>query len=90
VSNRWAGLRTFAPDRVFVAGFDPRCEGFCWLAGQGGYGIQSAPALAALTRYLVQGAGPAPEFRAVLDYRAAVSPERLIERLMDTHREKSG
>lgn len=78
VHSSWAGLRTFAPDRVFVVGFDPRCEGFCWLAGQGGYGIQSAPALAALTRFLVQGAGPEPAFRAVLDYQAAVSPERLL------------
>ena len=46
--------------------------------GQGGYGIQSAPALAMLTRYLVLGAEPPPEFRAVLDHRRAVSPERLI------------
>jgi D-arginine dehydrogenase len=78
VHNRWAGLRTFAPDRLFVAGFDPRCEGFCWLAGQGGYGIQSAPALAVLTRYLVQGVEPSAEFRPVLEHRRAVSPQRLI------------
>jgi D-arginine dehydrogenase len=78
VHNRWAGLRTFAPDRLFVAGFDPRCEGFCWLAGQGGYGIQSAPALAVLTRYLVSGAEPAPEFRAVLEHHDALGPQRLI------------
>jgi D-arginine dehydrogenase len=78
VHNSWAGLRTFAPDRVFVAGFDPRCEGFCWLAGQGGYGIQSAPALAMLTRFLVLGAEPPPEFRAVLEHQRAVSPQRLI------------
>ena len=86
MSNRWAGLRTFARDRVFVAGFDPRCEGFCWLAGQGGYGIQSAPALAALMRFLIQGVGPGPEFRAILDYQEAVDPKRLI----DTDREKCG
>ena len=78
IHSRWAGLRTFAPDRVFVAGFDPRCEGFCWLAGQGGYGIQSAPAVAALIRYLVLGLAPEPAFRPVLDHRAAVSPARLI------------
>lgn len=46
VSHRWAGLRTFSPDRVPVAGFDPRVEGLFWCAGQGGYGIQTAPALA--------------------------------------------
>ena len=78
IHSSWAGLRTFAPDRVFVAGPDPRSEGFCWLAGQGGYGIQSAPALAVLTRFLLQGAEPAPAYRAVLEHRAAVSPERLI------------
>ena len=78
VHSSWAGLRTFAPDRVFVAGFDPRCEGFFWLAGQGGYGIQSAPALAVLTRYLIQGVEPEPAYRGILDHRAAVGPERLI------------
>jgi len=79
VVNRWAGLRTFAPDRVFVAGFDPRSEGFFWLAGQGGYGIQSAPALAQLTRYLVQGTEPDPAFAIVRDHVAAVAPDRLLQ-----------
>jgi D-arginine dehydrogenase len=40
----WAGLRTFATDGEFVGGYDPRTPGFFWAAGQGGYGIQSAPA----------------------------------------------
>jgi D-arginine dehydrogenase len=40
----WAGLRTFAADGEFVGGYDPRTPGFFWVAGQGGYGIQSAPA----------------------------------------------
>ncbi len=44
----WAGLRTFAPDRSPVVGFDAHAPGFYWLAGQGGYGIQMAPALARL------------------------------------------
>lgn len=42
----WAGLRSFAPDRAPVYGFDPRAEGFFWFAGQGGFGIQTAPAAA--------------------------------------------
>jgi D-arginine dehydrogenase len=42
---RWAGLRTFAADRVPVVGFGS-APGFFWLAGQGGYGIQTSPALA--------------------------------------------
>lgn len=45
----WAGLRTFAPDRSPVVGFDEHAPGFYWLAGQGGYGIQMAPALARLS-----------------------------------------
>jgi len=44
--HRWAGLRSFVADRSPVAGFDPDAPGFFWLAGQGGYGIQMAPALA--------------------------------------------
>lgn len=46
IESRWAGLRSFAPDGDPVAGYDPEGEGFFWLAGQGGYGIQTAPALA--------------------------------------------
>lgn len=78
VRSRWAGLRSFAPDRVFVAGFDPRAEGFFWLAGQGGYGIQSAPAMAELTRYLVLGSTPGAEYAAILRHVDAVAPDRLL------------
>ena len=49
VRSTWAGLRTFAPDRVPVVGFDPHIEGFFWCGGQGGTGIQTAPAIAGLT-----------------------------------------
>jgi hypothetical protein len=44
VERSWAGLRTFAPDRVPVIGFDPAADGFFRLAGQGGYGVRRAPA----------------------------------------------
>lgn len=53
VAHRWAGLRTFTPDRVPVVGADPREPAFFWLAGQGGYGIQTAPALGAATAGLL-------------------------------------
>jgi D-arginine dehydrogenase len=46
IGHRWAGLRTFSPDRLPVLGFDPQLAGFFWCAGQGGYGIQTAPAMA--------------------------------------------
>jgi D-arginine dehydrogenase len=55
VERTWAGLRTFAPDRTPVVGFDPAAEGFFWLAGQGGYGIQTAPALSRLAGDLLTG-----------------------------------
>jgi len=53
VRSKWAGLRTFAADRTPVIGFDPVQEGFFWLAGQGGFGIQTAPAIARLAKALV-------------------------------------
>ena len=46
VERSWAGLRSFAPDRLPVYGFDPDAEGFFWCAGQGGFGIQTSPAAA--------------------------------------------
>jgi len=46
INHSWAGLRTFAPDRAPVIGFDPEVEGLFWSVGQGGYGIQTAPAWA--------------------------------------------
>ena len=48
VERKWAGLRSFAPDRVPVFGADPHQPGFIWCAGQGGVGIQTSPAIAAL------------------------------------------
>jgi D-arginine dehydrogenase len=53
LDHSWGGLRTFAPDKNPVVGFDPDTEGFFWLVGQGGYGIQSAPALSRLAAALV-------------------------------------
>jgi D-arginine dehydrogenase len=56
----WAGLRSFAPDDDFVIGWDARCDGFFWLAGQGGYGIQTAAgASAAAAALLVREPLPA-------------------------------
>lgn len=54
ISN-WAGLRTFAPDRVLVIGPDARDPAFFWLAGQGGYGFQTCPAASRLAADLVGG-----------------------------------
>lgn len=58
VERSWAGLRSFAPDRRPVYGFDPSAPGFFWCAGQGGFGIQSAPAAARLAAALLLGRDP--------------------------------
>jgi len=55
LAAKWAGLRTFAPDKMIVAGFDARAEGFFWLAGHGGYGIQTAPAMGQAVGALARG-----------------------------------
>lgn len=56
VSRSWAGLRSFAPDRAPVYGFDPLAPGVFWCAGQGGFGIQTAPAGSMLAAALLMGA----------------------------------
>jgi D-arginine dehydrogenase len=58
VEHRWAGLRSFAPDRLPVYGFDPAHPRFFWFAGQGGFGIQTAPAAADLAARLLLGEVP--------------------------------
>lgn len=74
IAHRWAGLRSFAPDRIPVVGFDAEVPGFFWLAGQGGYGIMSAPALAAITAHLV-AAAPLPAWLGEVDL-TALDPAR--------------
>jgi D-arginine dehydrogenase len=53
VEQKWAGLRSFAPDRLPVIGWSGDDDGFFWFAGQGGYGIQTAPAAAKLAAALL-------------------------------------
>ncbi|MGP1257170.1 MAG: NAD(P)/FAD-dependent oxidoreductase [Kiloniellales bacterium] len=72
----WAGLRTFAPDKSLVIGFDPSADGFFWLAGQGGYGIQTAPAAARLAAALVLGREVPPELAGPDFAVESVSPAR--------------
>jgi D-arginine dehydrogenase len=74
IHSRWAGLRTFTADRHPAVGFAPDAEGFFWLAGQGGFGLQTSPAMAAIVECLVAGtAWP------VIDVeRAALDPARFV------------
>lgn len=57
IMNRWAGLRVFVPDRSPIVGPDAGADGFVWCAALGGYGIQTAPAMARLCAALATGAG---------------------------------
>lgn len=78
IRRSWAGLRTFAPDRTLVIGPDPRADGFFWFAGQGGYGMQTAPAAAELAVDLALGRAP----HRLLDRGvepAVYDPGRLLE-----------
>ncbi len=80
IENKWAGLRSFVADKCPVVGFDANVDGFFWLAGQGGYGIQSAPALSRLAAAMVLGKpSPADIMEQGLEL-ADISPERLSER----------
>lgn len=74
VQSSWAGLRSFVADRVPVVGAWPQHPGFYFFAGQGGFGIESAPALAALGAAAVTGGSPPPDIP--LD-PAALAPTRL-------------
>ncbi len=57
IDRKWAGLRSFVADRTPVVGFDARLEDFFWLIGQGGYGIQTAPAMGRLAASLIVSGG---------------------------------
>lgn len=55
IAHKWAGLRTFAPDRHPIVGFAPDAPGFLWLAGQGGFGLQTSPVMAEAAASLICG-----------------------------------
>jgi D-arginine dehydrogenase len=84
IQRRWAGLRSFFADRSPVAGFDARTEGFFWLAGQGGYGIQMAPALARTAAALLRGL-PLPADIAA----QGVTPEALSPMRPELHADRA-
>jgi D-arginine dehydrogenase len=76
-ASTWAGLRSFVRDGELVVGWDDHCPGFFWLAGQGGYGIQSAAGASELAASLLRGAALPPELvRHGVDLRA-LAPQRL-------------
>ncbi len=78
IAHKWSGLRSFVADRVPTAGFAPDADGFFWLAGQGGYGLQTAPAMADIVEALATG-GAWPAGLTALGVSAAqITPDRLF------------
>ena len=77
IESKWAGLRSFVADRSPVCGPDPHVAGFFWLAGQGGYGIQTAPALSRLAAALLCGESIPPDIAASGLRPESLSPLRL-------------
>jgi D-arginine dehydrogenase len=65
ILNRWAGLRVFVPDRTPLLGADPADDSFIWCAALGGYGIQTAPAMARLCAALAIGAAPPADLAGI-------------------------
>jgi len=78
-TSKWAGLRSFVSDKTPVVGFSTQVEGFFWLAGQGGYGIQTSPALARVAACLVQGQALPDDILAAGVTAASIAPDRLVE-----------
>jgi D-arginine dehydrogenase len=74
VERKWAGLRTFTPDRIPRYGYEPDVPGYFWCIGQGGFGIQTAPAASAVAAALLLREGP-EEFVAHID-GSLFSPHR--------------
>ena len=78
IAHRWAGLRTFTRDRTPAVGFDPDAHGFFWLAGQGGFGLQTAPAIAEAVEALILG-GAWPQGLSALGVEAQdLAPRRTV------------
>jgi D-arginine dehydrogenase len=76
VQTKWAGLRSFVADKTIVAGFAPDAEGFFWLAGQGGYGIQTSPAMGRAAAALATGADLPPDIAGRGITAAMLAPDR--------------
>jgi D-arginine dehydrogenase len=76
IKNKWAGLRSFVADKNLVVGCDPAVEGLFWLAGQGGYGIQTAESAGRLAASLALGKGMPGDIAALGVSEAALSPAR--------------
>ena len=77
IVSRWAGLRSFVSDHSLIVGPDPELEDFYWVAGQGGYGIQTSPAVARTIAALATGDDVPNDLRALGLKRSDLDPARL-------------
>lgn len=84
LSHRWAGLRSFVADKTPVLGFDTALPGFFWCAGQGGYGFQTAPAMARLGAALLRGDAVPDDLARLGITAAALAPGRCQAGAPDT------
>jgi len=80
ITNKWAGLRSFVPDKDFVLGPDDREASFVWAAGQGGFGIQTAPAAGRLVKAFACGEEVPQDLADLGVTKQALSPSRLLDR----------
>jgi D-arginine dehydrogenase len=79
IDRKWAGLRSFVSDGCPVVGYDPQIIGFFWIAGQGGYGIETSPAIGRLSASLA-ATGDVPHDLADLGVHGeTVSPKRFVQ-----------
>jgi D-arginine dehydrogenase len=76
IKNKWAGLRSFVADKNLVVGYDPTVDGLFWLAGQGGYGIQTGEAAGRLAASLARGKGLPQDIADLGVGEAVLSPRR--------------
>ena len=79
IKNKWAGLRSFVADKNLVVGYDPTVEGLFWLAGQGGYGIQTGESAGRLAASLALGRGMPGDIAGLGVSEAALSPARFTQ-----------
>jgi D-arginine dehydrogenase len=79
IKNKWAGLRSFVADKNLVVGYDPAVEGLFWLAGQGGYGIQTGESAGRLAASLALGRGMPGDIARLGVSEAALSPARFTQ-----------
>ena len=79
IHHKWAGLRTFSPDRQLVVGYDIEKPEFFWFVGQGGFGIQTSPAAARAGALLAMEDSLSSDYLAAGVTVAALSPQRFTK-----------